>query len=215
MTRSDITWNTYENIKLAAEEILQKIAIILQDKEQAVIAIDGRCGAGKTTLAQCLMHLCDCNIVPMDHFFLRPGQRSAERLAQPGGNVDYERFEEEVLKPLKEGRTFSYCPYDCREQKLTAARAILPKRVTVIEGSYSCHPKLEMYYDLKVFLTVDEEEQLRRIKKRNGQDGLIMFRGKWIPLEEKYFSVCQTGERCDMQYNTGKAENVTVGKKLT
>ena len=50
----------------------------------------------------------------MDDFFLRPEQRTAQRLAQSGGNVDWERFQAEVLIPLRQGISFSYRPYDCR-----------------------------------------------------------------------------------------------------
>ena len=32
----------------------------------------------------------------MDDYFLQPYQRTEERLAEPGGNVDYERFKEEI-----------------------------------------------------------------------------------------------------------------------
>ena len=43
---------------------------------------------------------CDCNVIHLDHFFWRPKQRTAERLQQAGGNVDYGRFLEEVLISL-------------------------------------------------------------------------------------------------------------------
>ena len=124
----------------------------------------------------------------MDHFFLRPEQRTEERISKPGGNVDYERFLEEVLVPLKENKAFFYGVFNCHEQKISEYIEILPKRITIIEGSYSCHPELNEYYDLKVFLDVDAAEQQKRILKRNGLEGLSVFRNKWIPLEEMYFS---------------------------
>lgn len=79
-----------------------------------LIAIDGRCAAGKTTFATHLQGLWDCNMFHMDDFFLRPSQRTPGRLREPGGNVDYERFLGEVLVPLRKGEPFSYCPYDCK-----------------------------------------------------------------------------------------------------
>ena len=42
-------------------------------------------------------------------------------------------------------------------------------------------------YDLKLFLHVDPEVQLRRIEKRN-PDKIEAFKNKWIPYEELYFS---------------------------
>ena len=35
-------------------------------------------------------------------------QRTKERYEEPGGNVDYKRFEQEVLVPLKKGETVFY-----------------------------------------------------------------------------------------------------------
>ena len=46
----------------------------------------------------------------MDDFYLQPHQRTTKRLREPGGNVDYERFETEVLQPLLTGEAFSYRP---------------------------------------------------------------------------------------------------------
>ena len=78
------------------------------EQKRITIAIDGSCTSGKSTLAAALASELDCNLFHMDDFFLRPQQRTAERYAEAGGNVDYERFYREVLKPLKTGEVFSY-----------------------------------------------------------------------------------------------------------
>ena len=72
--------------------ILQKIHKLQKGQAPLVIAIDGRCGAGKTTLAQNLSQELSCSVIHLDHFFLRPQQRTPERLKQSGGNFDRERF---------------------------------------------------------------------------------------------------------------------------
>ena len=101
-------------------EILKEtIARLLQEKDRVLVAVDGHCTAGKTTLAAELAKEYDCNVFHMDDFFLRPEQRTPERYAQVGGNVDYERFQEEVLLPLKEGKAFSYRPFDCKSFTLS------------------------------------------------------------------------------------------------
>lgn len=186
-----------------AELILNQIRLLSEHKEQTIlIAIDGRCAAGKTTLAAMLQERCDCNVIHMDQFFLRPEQRTEERMRQPGGNVDYERFLGEVLQPLKEGRKFSYSPYNCKTQTMDMPITVLPKQVNVVEGAYSCRPEFLKYYDLKIFLSVDKEEQLQRIERRNGQIGVDAFLKKWIPLEEHYFRSYQIREQCDMNFET-------------
>ena len=71
-------------------------------------------------------------------------------------------------------------------------------RLTIVEGAYACHPALWDSYDLRVFLTVDAAEQLRRIEARSGPEKLRMFRDRWIPLEEAYFTAFDLPVRCDM-----------------
>ncbi len=186
----------------AAEQIELEIRRLLQRKRPVLVAIDGRCAAGKTTLAEELRELCGCGVVHMDHFFLRPEQRTEERLNTPGGNVDRERVLQEVLLPLSREEEVSYRPYDCKLQALKEAVQVVPGPVTVIEGAYACHPSLREYYDLKVFLTVEKEEQLRRIRRRNGPEAAIQFRERWIPLEERYFAVCGVMDCCDLRFET-------------
>ena len=45
---------------------------LLCQKETVIVAIDGNCTSGKTTLANQLAANYDCNIFHMDDFFLRP-----------------------------------------------------------------------------------------------------------------------------------------------
>ena len=116
----------------------------------------------------------------------------------------YERFLAEVLEPLRAGKDCSYRPYDCKQQKLAEPVAVRQRKLIVVEGSYSCHPTLWEQYDLHVFLTVNPQEQLRRIERRNGPQGLEMFRQRWIPLEERYFSACRVEERCELRLSSGE-----------
>ncbi len=170
----------------------------LRDKgERAVVAIDGRCGSGKSTLAARLEAELGLPVVHMDHFFLRQSQRTQERLAKPGGNIDHERFQKEVLRPLAAGETPFYRPYSCQTGELGAPIALGSAPVVVVEGSYSCHPALWDSYHKRVFLTVEPEEQLRRIERRDGRAQVQNFQERWIPMEERYFSAFQIEDRCD------------------
>lgn len=179
--------------------ILQKLSEI--DKPLKLAAIDGRCAAGKTTLSAMLEREAGVSVIHMDDFFLRPEQRTVQRMEEPGGNVDYERFLEEVMLPLSQNKPFSYHVFDCKQMKLTAEIHAEPKGIAVIEGSYSCHPALWDFYDLRIFIDVDAEEQLRRINHRNGAEAALMFKQRWIPLEEKYFSAFHIKDRCDLVYS--------------
>ncbi|MBQ7535090.1 MAG: hypothetical protein IJT43_05655 [Stomatobaculum sp.] len=168
--------------------VREKIRELLAgDSPRILAAIDGRCGSGKTTLAAWLMEQFDGNLFHMDDFYLREEQRTPERLAEDGGNVDYERFREEVTDPLTSGREVLYRRFDCGSFSLQDPERIPRKRLNVIEGSYSMHPYFGDIYDLRVFMTVSKEEQRERIRKRNGEEKLQRFLGEWIPKEEAYF----------------------------
>ena len=173
-------------------EILTRIDSLLQQKERVIVTIDGNCGAGKTTLAGELSKRYDCNIIHMDDFFLRPEQRTPERFGETGGNIDYERFYEEVYLPLQRGGTFSYRPFDCKTFTLAQPVCVASKQLYVIEGSYSQHPRFGDYSDLRILLTVSPQVQRQRILLRPAHLHKRFFE-EWIPMENRYleeFHIC-------------------------
>lgn len=179
--------------------LAERVEALRTGQGRVIAALDGRCASGKTTLAARLSEEHGWSVIHMDHFFPRPEQRTAERLAQPGGNVDHERFLEEVLLPLRRGERAVYRPFDCHAQTLLEPIPFEPGPVVLVEGSYSCHPALWGHYDLRAFLTVDPARQLERIARREGETRAQAFREKWIPLEERYFSAFDIEARCDIR----------------
>ena len=162
----------------------------------AIIAIEGGAASGKTTLSGILAEVYDCNVFHMDDFFLRPEQRTPERFAEIGGNVDRERFLEEVLEPLKRGDAVCYRPFDCGKWALGEPKTVEPKKLTVVEGVYSMHPDLSDCYDYSVYLDISPEYQRDRIQERNSPAFAKRFFEEWIPLENRYFEGMRVKERC-------------------
>ena len=179
------------------ETITARIDRLLREREKVIVAIDGNCTAGKTTLAGLLSKQYDCNVFHMDDFFLRAEQRTPERLSQSGGNVDYERFMDEVLTPLGGNTGFSYRPFDCGSFQLAQSVAVTPKRLNIIEGTYSMHPYFHNPYDLRIFLTITPQLQRERILERPAFLHQRFFR-EWIPMEQQYFSTFRIPDQCDI-----------------
>ena len=165
---------------------------------RVTLAIEGGSTSGKTTLAKLLTQLYDCTVFHMDDFFLRPEQRTQERFAEPGGNVDRERFLEEVLLPLHKQETVSYRRFDCGTFTLAEPVAVKPSKLIIVEGAYSMHPELAEYYTLSVFLEISSETQRKRIEKRNTPELAKRFHEEWIPMEQRYFTELKVKERCDL-----------------
>ena len=180
------------------DELNAMIEDVLDRKGRCVVSIDGRCASGKSTLSEILKKEWQAEVIHMDDFFLRPEQRTPERYAAPGENVDHERFLEEVLKPLSEGKEFSYHPFDPSVMALSnEIRTIRPAKVTVVEGSYSQRDDLRSYYDINAVIQIDPVLQKERLEKRN-PERLPMFIEKWIPLEEMYFKTFGIYEKADI-----------------
>ncbi len=190
------------------EEIFRSIADkaenLLQFHPRILIAIDGNCCAGKTTAAKRLGVMLGASVFHMDDFFLQPHMRTPERLSQPGGNVDSERFLSSVLLPVSHGEAARVRRYDCHEDALLPEAVVEPRRIVIAEGTYSLHPVLAAYYDIKVFCSVDAAGQIERIRARNGETALKTFVERWIPLENAYFSALSVKESCDFVIDTSQ-----------
>ena len=167
-------------------------------KPRVLLALEGGSASGKTTLARLLEEVYGAPVFHMDDFFLRPEQRTPERFAEAGGNVDRERFLSQVLLPLSRGEPVAYRRFDCSTFTLLPPRTILPGPLNIVEGTYSLHPDLSAYYDLRVLLETSAQLQRRRIQKRNPPALAQRFFTEWIPLELRYFDALGIPEQCDL-----------------
>ncbi len=190
------------SIEKEADCLKGKIKSLSEGRSLFIIGIDGRCASGKTSLAQELCKALDCNIIHTDDYYLQPFQRTEERYLEPGGNMDRERLLREVLIPLSQGKKPLYQPFDCKNMRFGKEIRLPERNIYIIEGSYSCHPVLESFYGLKIFVTTDPDTQKIRILERNGEEGLSDFILKWIPLEEKYFAAFDIEVKADVVVNT-------------
>ena len=180
--------------------LISKLESLKNKKNPVIVAIDGMCASGKTTLSSLLSSVLSAPVYHMDDFFLPPIKRTKERLSEPGGNVDYERFRTDVLNPLLLGKPFTFRPFDCSVMALSEPVSCAPAPLSIVEGSYSCHPTLEKDYDFKIFLSVDPEAQLERIRARNGEKMLQCFKNEWIPMENRYFEAFSIREKADVAF---------------
>ncbi len=186
---------SYEYIRDAVSDCLKNGGI-----SPLVVAIDGNCAAGKTTLAARLQSDLGGNVIHTDDFYLQKHQRTKERLCEVGGNVDYERFKEEALKGVKNGEKIDI--YTCihPDFNLVYKESLPPEHLNIVEGSYSLHPYFGNEYNIRVFLEIDYETQLERIRRRNGEIMLERFKNEWIPKENEYFRKFNIKEGCDIYF---------------
>ena len=181
---------------------LLALARLAQSGQPAIVAIDGRCGSGKTTLAALIAALLPCNVFHLDDYYLPVEQRQEHWAETPAANMDLARFRREVLLPARRGEQVCSRPYCCRTGRMAEPTDIAPQMLTVVEGSYSHHPLLSDAYDLKLFLTCSTKEQAQRLQAREGAY-FEMFRTRWIPLEERYFETLHPARADVLTLDTG------------
>ena len=183
-------------------DIINKINQLLITNKPLTIAIYCKCGSFKSFLSNLLCEIYDANLFKMDDFFLRPFQRTEERLSMPGGNVDYERFKETVIDPLLKKKSIKYQRFNCSKMALDDDIQVIPyHNLNIIEGTYSLHPYFGKYYDYAIGLDISDKLQEKRILDRNGAMMLEKFKNIWIPLENKYFEAYQIFKQVNYLYH--------------
>ena len=167
---------------ITPESLISILAAALAQKptKPLVLALDGRCGSGKTTLANALAaQLPSCTLLRTDDFYLPPARRSPDWAHTPCANMDLIRLRDEALRPAQ-----------------------LPAQpLVILEGSYSHHPLLRPYETLRVFVTCTKAEQTRRLQAREGAR-YADFAARWVPLEEGYFAQYGIAENADFVVET-------------
>ena len=181
--------------------VISRIGAILLEKGRCVIAADGRSASGKSSFAALMSETFGADVVHMDDFFLPIELRKTERFSTPGGNVHYERFNEEVSEKLNSGDKFQYNVFDCSKMALSGFRTVGSSNIIIVDGAYSLHPKITAKYDLKLFFDIESGEQIKRILKRNGENMLKNFTSRWIPLENEYIESYDIADKCDIVMN--------------
>ncbi len=166
---------------------IQSFLQYLKLENTDILAIDGPCGSGKTTLAKEISELYDVDVIHMDDFFLPLSLRTPKRLQEHGGNVHYERFLDEVIKGILSKDAFSYRKFSCKIMDYDEVIHITNNKPIIIEGSYSLRPDFQPFYTKKAYLTVDSLTQQQRLIQRVGLEHFKDFQERWIPKEQGYF----------------------------
>ena len=196
MNNKELNLSIYDNF-------IQQIKNHLTTQTPLILAIDGMCGSGKTTLAEYLCTIFDASIIHMDNFFLPYERKTKERLSEPGGNIDYERFQEVVLPALTKRQPFSYVAYNCQTSAYDREIIIPHCELIIVEGSYSLHKNFGQYYDISLFLEISSHEQLARLKTRCQDDMKFRrFQTEWIPMENRYHNAQLVKQRADICIHT-------------
>ncbi len=184
------------DLQPAVDTVVFEISRLLKRKNPVLVAIDGRSGTGKSTLAQAIASRVEGQIVVSDDFYCGgnddtwSGLSASEKVEKV---IDWQRMRTQVLEPLLAKKPASWHPLDFqpgsgwvgwKEETVT----LEPAPVILLDGVYSARPELADLVDLAVLVEADDEIRRQRLVMREGQDFMQRWHQLWDAAEEYYFT---------------------------
>ena len=180
--------------RLQSSPAIEMIMRALPEHRPVVVALDGRSGAGKSSLATALALRTGGTVLQGDDFYnpslasLTPAQRDQMSGADAAEIViDWRRLRIEALEPLARGDAAGYRPYDweAHDGRLADAKLLPAGDVVIADGVYSARPELADLVDLTVLVETDEAIRADRLAGREADDpDWVAF---WERAEQHYF----------------------------
>ena len=149
-----------------------------------IVVVDGRGGAGKTTLTEYIETLLpNFSLLNGDEYF-EPDDNTIAF-----GSFNEERLEKEVLSQLREGKSeFIYYPYRWGEKKPMSEKKLQIAEGIIIERSGSFAFNLD--YDFKIWVETPARLALQRGQERDEmplEQGYRSWKEVWQPKEDAHF----------------------------
>jgi uridine kinase len=183
-----------------AEALADMIASSAKQKVSPfIVAIDGRSGVGKSTMARALAERLDACVIEGDDFYAGGiGLRSDAPASRAAACIDWTR-QQSLLEALAAGRPAHWRAFDweafdgrLRDEPTT----LEPRPVVILEGVYAARPELADLLDLRVVLLVSDDVRLARLAAREGTIG--PWERQWHEAEEFYFEAVMPPARFDI-----------------
>ena len=164
-------------LKRAAAEVID--AIVDVSAANPMVLIDGRAGAGKSTLAR---------LVAANWPFAGRPQLVALDSIYPGWDgldAGVERALHDVLRPHARGLLSTWRRWDWDLQTEAEAHAITPALGVILEGCGALNPATARLADVRVWVESPDNSRKQRALERDG-DGFRPFWDRWAAQEDRH-----------------------------
>lgn len=155
-----------------------------------VVAIDGRSGVGKSTLASKLASQLDATVVPGDDFFTGGVVvRNEDPATLFDACIDWQAARD-VLHDLIEFGEARYHAFDWESFSgaIRDGETILrASPFVILEGVYSARFELREIVDVAILMNISESERQERLQEREGE--ITEWEAQWHRAEDWYFSM--------------------------
>ena len=190
---------------VSVEEVVSRLARLCRERGRVLVAVDGRGGAGKSSLARTLVEKFPMSAhIEYDWFHLPKDDVVEMR------RYDHERLVSEVLGPFRAGRrllTFhrynwgylAGLPEGFHETPST----IENKDILIIEGCETLHQSLVPHFDLRIWVDTSPAVSLERGMRRDIEDYKLdpekvrAAWGEWSAWEARSLTRDDRRERAD------------------
>lgn len=182
--------------KVSINRLFSIIEEKLCSQNRVVIVLEGNAASGKSSFGERLKNKYQGTLIHVDDFYKKRDKNVPLDLENNcEGNIDYHRLKGEIIDKLNESEIL-YKKFNCSKQDFEKEEIVPLNKLIIIEGTYALNPRLGKYYDLSIFIQVDDELQIERIKKRN-PNNYDSFIKTWVKLERNYFSKFDILNKCD------------------
>lgn len=170
-----------------------------------VLALDGRSGTGKSTMAAAVAAcLSSCTVIEGDQFYAGGSNEYWESL--PAADmadrvIDWSR-QRPVLEALRDGRDAVWHPFDwtTSEPGLAAEPWVSPAAaVIILDGAYSARPELADLVDVRVLVEAPDDVRRARLVEREGEAYTTDWQARWTAAEDHYFKTVLTPDTVDLR----------------
>lgn len=186
-------------------KVISKITeLMLRNSKPILVALDGRSGTGKTSIAKHIADRLNGVEIQADNFWIggsdeewdkRTPQEKADKA------IAWKRIRTEVLEPLLAGKSASWHSFNWKDGEGLAEESIKakPTRLVVLDGAYSSRPELQDIIDLSILVELpDDTNRRERLVSREGKEYMDNWHKRWDPAEDYYFSKVRPRSSFDM-----------------
>ncbi len=156
----------------SVDQIVSRAEELRRERGRVLIALDGRGGAGKSTLARAIVQRIPRSAHVEHDWFHLPKDQVSE-----GRRFDHERLIAEVLSPFRSGaRELRFLRYNwgylagMSDGFHETPISISDVDVVVVEGVETLHRSLDSHFDLRVWVDTSPELSLERGMRRDVEE---------------------------------------------
>jgi uridine kinase len=189
---------------------IQKVKIKMESTQKPIlVALDGRSGTGKTTIAKEISKELGGVVIASDDFWvggsddiwfnLKPKERADKA-------IDWRRLRSDVLDPLLRGEHAVWHPFDWKRGYGLAEENIKcpAAKLIILDGAYSSRPELRDIIDISILVkTPDDSDRRVRLIKREGEEYMKNWHEIWDSAEDYYFTNVRPEESFDLIIENG------------